>query len=624
LGGSGLSVSGGTGNAIVGDLEVVTFEGNSEETEFSPVWTPRVTANPVLLTFFSNTEADDWDLVVDSGKGTNDLGVNTTEVGSLEEIGSVDTAGDGAVSVELSLHLLNTWELVVLWDVVADIGLNREASLNARVIGSRWGPGAVTAHINGGAVVLKVSGSVLLAGRMDKTGFLSVLVHFTGVTSIAGATFLAVNNNLGVKTNGGVALKIVEDVESISDSGGGTLSPAWAAVLRNVLVLGPRHVVLAVHVSPVDDSGVVLRSVEVPCVGRGLDLGAIERGNLNAAASFSLGKEIISDVVFGVKGLRELVHSFVVKGSVLFFVGGDVSNTLGPGVLGSSPGAVGLDGKVVDTTADAEETTLTPVGTPGVTDSPELLTLSGDTVADDWNVVDDIKITSFVTEDTTSVVFESLGDGNTASDGAALVNFLHHGFLTSDGSELLSLVDVVGVGNEASLTGVAVSAVSHGGADTTVVEATTCVHRAGLVGDFVLGHPLECKDSITTVAAKRVVLAGNQNLGSDVDIGPCSISGDLDSVTEGGSGSVGPAGTAVLGDVLVADVGEEVGTVNIVPDPLFGELGSGESGLDLVLNGFGEGETAGVVDVDESRSGDGDASEGGNSERWFHMILFIV
>ena len=40
-----------------------------------------------------------------------------------------------------------------------------------------------------------------------------------------------------------------------------------------------------------------------------------------------------------------------------------------------------------------------------------------------------------------------------------------------------------------------------------------------------------------------------------------------------------PAGAAVLGQVLVADLSQEVGSCNIVPDPLFGKVGGGEGAL---------------------------------------------
>lgn len=41
---------------------------------------------------------------------------------------------------------------------------------------------------------------------------------------------------------------------------------------------------------------------------------------------------------------------------------------------------------------------------------------------------------------------------------------------------------------------------------------------------------------------------------------------------------MGPAGTAVLGNVLVADVGEIVSSVNVVPDPGFRDLVSWNQG----------------------------------------------
>lgn len=85
---------------------------------------------------------------------------------------------------------------------------------------------------------------------------------------------------------------------------------------------------------------------------------------------------------------------------------------------------------------------------------------------------------------------------------------------------------------------------------------------------------------------------------------------------------MGPAGTAVLGNVLVANVGEEVGSVDVVPDPLFGEVNVLKDGVDFPLNGFSDGNTARVLFVDESFSGESDTDEGGYSEG-FHVIFIF-
>ena len=159
-----------------------------------------------------------------------------------------------------------------------------------------------------------------------------------------------------------------------------------------------------------------------------------------------------------------------------------------PGVLHGGPGAVALNSDVVGASADAEETILTPVGAPRVTDQPVWAAVLL-TVADDGDGVDEVQVTRLVTVDATGVVLEGLRDGDSASDGTSLVDLLHHGLLALDLTELVDTVDHVLVGNEASLTWVAVTADVHGGASLTIVPAVGAVDRASLVSDLVVSHP---------------------------------------------------------------------------------------------------------------------------------------
>jgi len=62
--------------------------------------------------------------------------------------------------------------------------------------------------------------------------------------------------------------------------------------------------------------------------------------------------------------------------------------------------------------------------------------------------------------------------------------------------------------------------------------ASSSIDRAGLVSDFVLAHPLESVVSLSTVAT-IITTARDKNLRSDVDIGPGSLSCDLDSIGKG-------------------------------------------------------------------------------------------
>ena len=310
-----------------------------------------------------------------------------------------------------------------------------------------------------------------------------------------------------------------------------------------MLVLVPGEVVDTVHVSPVDDLGKVIVGVDLPGVRGGLDITTWDDGSLNTAAT--VGWELVDGgVITRVGGLRELVDSGIVEWVILLSIGGLMPGSLGPGVLGGSPGAVSLDGDVVGASADAEETILTPVGAPGVSDQPVWLAILL-TVTNDGDVMDDFNITSVITVDATGVVLEGVWDGNTASDGSSLVDFLHHVLLAGDLAEFVDTVDQVLVGDEASLTWVTVTANVHGrawlGNLSLLLVTESTVDGASLIGDFVVGHPLESVVGLTTVATKVLLLARDDDLGGDVDIGPGGLTGDLYPIGDGGGGGVGPA-----------------------------------------------------------------------------------
>ena len=577
----GLLVSGGASEAVGVDAKVVLVHGHVEEAVVTPVGSPRVAADPVLLTsLWVLAVASDRDLVVDE-READLLGVDVGAiVVVLEVLGGVDTARDGAVSVELSLHLVDAGKRVVLADVVLLV-LDGDAAIEASLANRGRRPGAVTADVNVLAhVVDEVVSGVLLARRVRDTSVVGILVHLSGVATIAGATSLAVHDGLGIEADRGGVEVTVQDVESVGDGRGGALSPAGTAVLWDVLVLVPGQVVLAVHVSPVDNLGKVSGVVDLPWVRRVGELlvATLKLGPLNTAATSGDGL-VDGGIVAAVLGLRELVDGVVVVGVVPLLIRGDMPRLLSPGVLRSGPGAVALDGDVVGATADAEETILTPVLTPGVADEPVLLAILL-TVSNDGDVVDDVEVASVITVDATSVFLEGVGDGNTASNGTSLVDLLHHSLLARDHAVLLNTVHEVLVGDEAGLARVAVTTHSHSRADLTVVKTATKIDGACLISDIVVSDPLKSVNRLTTVATHVSRLTGNDDLRRDVDIGPGSLTGDLYTIRESRGGSVGPAGTAVLWDVLVAHVGQVAHILDIVPLPDGGEVVDGLKRLD--------------------------------------------
>ena len=148
-------------------------------------------------------------------------------------------------------------------------------------------------------------------------------------------------------------------------------------------------------------------------------------------------------------------------------------NLISPGIFRRTPGAAGLDSDVVDTLTDAEEALFTPLGSPRVTNIPELLPIVGDTPTDNGDLVSMVQISSIVTVDASSVVIEGLRDSHTACNGSTLVDFLHHVVLPADEVVFVDAVNSVLIRDEAGFTWVAIAAHIHGAANLTIVQ-TSC------------------------------------------------------------------------------------------------------------------------------------------------------
>ena len=210
-------------------------------------------------------------------------------------------------------------------------------------------------------------------------------------------------------------------------------------------------------------------------MGHVLLLTTFEDGSLNTASTGGLTIEELllswDDHRVGVDvidWLREWVDSLVVICVVSLSIGGLVHLWVGPGVLWGGPVASLLDGDVVGASADSEETTFSPVLSPRVTHTPELLAVLL-TIADDGDGVHLLLVASLVAVDATCVLLEGLWDGDSAGDWSTLVDLLHHFRLSLHGAELVDLVGVVCGWDVASLAWVAVTARLHGGAARAVV-----------------------------------------------------------------------------------------------------------------------------------------------------------
>jgi len=247
-----------------------------------------------------------------------------------------------------------------------------------------------------------------------------------------------------------------------------------------------------------------------------------------------------------------------------------MSEFIGPGIERNSKSTVGFNSDVVNTPDDFEEALETPMSSPRVSYEPVLGTILN-TISYDTDVMDNIHIAGGVIEDSTGVVFKSIWDSNTTGKWSSLVNLLHHVLFTRDWTVLVNLVDKIGVWNEAGFTWVAVSAESHVGARNTIVATTGSVDSAGLISAVILIPVSVTIDSKSTVATIigfitcHVVSTGNKNLWGDIDLWPSSVSSDLYSVRERGTGSLGPAGSAVRWNVLLPDNGQEIGSIDVIP-----------------------------------------------------------
>ena len=109
--------------------------------------------------------------------------------------------------------------------------------------------------------------------------------------------------------------------------------------------------------------------MKFPSIRASLNITTWDGGSLDTASTVGW-KLIDRGVITRVSGLRELIDGGVVEWVVLLSISSLMPDSFGPGVLGSSPGAVAFDTNVVGASADAEETILTPVGAPRVSDQP--------------------------------------------------------------------------------------------------------------------------------------------------------------------------------------------------------------------------------------------------------------
>jgi len=235
--------------AVALDGHVVLASDESEEAFFTPVSSPRVPDSPVLLSVL-NAPTDNGDIVI----GLHDAGsvsVNASVVVGDKVVSGGNSASDWAVREDLKHHRVLAVHASILVDGVFVELVGDDA---------RFVRAAVEAPGHGGAVpaVVVASSSVDGTSLISDLAFLDIFPGRDGVSSMATMVWvLTGDKNLRRDIDIGPSTASC-DLNSIRHHRGSGLSPAGAAVTRNVLLFDVCQVGLAVDVSPVKVVGEVV------------------------------------------------------------------------------------------------------------------------------------------------------------------------------------------------------------------------------------------------------------------------------------------------------------------------------------------------------------------------------
>lgn len=293
------------------------------------------------------------------------------------------------------------------------------------------------------------------------------------------------------------------------------------------------------------------------------------------------------------------------------------------------PCALFFEVKSVVSFLDADVAHFTPILTPGVAHLPVLDTLVDSPPDDRDNVV---YAASLLFRHTTGIVEDGSGVDTTA-DRTALEDFFghvagtRHSAVRSNSGVRISLQtgasSAIGRESRASAGNVHIVALPV----TIGTETILGLRRAGQVrvgsfvrdasaglGDFV--DPL-VRTNYRTAVARTSITAVEHVLNREVDIDALSSTSNLDPVTEGGQGTMSPARSAVLRDVLVTVHGTVVGSVHVAPVQL-----GGKGNIDVSVGDKVVFDTIGdflLVGPDFALAGSG-SSDGSNKDGFQHDL----
>jgi hypothetical protein len=103
----------------------------------------------------------------------------------------------------------------------------------------------------------------------------------------------------------------------------------------------------------------------------------------------------------------------------------------------------------------------------------------------------------------------------------------------------------------------------------TIIVSSGLIDRTGFIRYFLKVHVSKGSQSLSTMATIILHFTRNNCLWTYVDIWPGSISSNFDSIRKGRGCSMSPTRSTILGDMLVSNVGEEVGSIYATPDVSF-------------------------------------------------------
>ncbi len=251
---------------------------------------------------------------------------------------------------------------------------------------------------------------------------------------------------------------------------------------------------------------------------------------------------------------------------------GLISDILGPGVGRDGPGAVSLNVKICDSPDDSEEPTFAPVNSPGVSYDPVLGSIFF-SPSKHWYLMIKVFFSSGVNENATSVIDEFICSSDSARNGSALVDFVHHAVLAWNVAVLFDCVDFCFFLSITPFPWHTIFALDLSSASKSVRVPQSLIRWTTFISDVIFMYPWVSNARITAVASSVIHVAWKKDLRADDYVRPLSFSHYFYSVAHATGSWKGPTGTAVNWDVLVSLNGEVIDSSDISPPKIGWDLG---------------------------------------------------